>query len=910
MTRSWTPRPEPTTGQTVEVPALSLVALVGASGSGKSTFAERCFAPTQVLSSDHSRGLVADDENDQTASGDAFDALHHVAGIRLRRGLLTVVDATNVQAHARAELVKLARAHDVLPVAIVLDVPVTECLRRNESRPDRDFGPHVVRRHASQLRSSVGTLRREGFRVVHVLRGVEEVSSAQVTVTRMLTDRRDLRGPFDVVGDVHGCRSELETLLGRLGYTVRRDGAGRAVGAVAPAGRTAVFVGDLVDRGPDTPGVLRLVMGMVAAGEALCVPGNHENKLVRALRGRDVRLTHGLAESLDQLAEEPAEFRAAAEEFMDGLVSHLVLDDGRLVVAHAGLTQAYQGRASGRVRSFALYGDTTGETDEYGLPVRYPWAQDYRGRAAVLYGHTPTARPQWVNNTLCLDTGCVFGGALTALRYPEREVVSVPAEREWYPPVRPLVADADAAPQRPDAPQPPDAPQRPDAEPGSPAGAPDRAAGGHRDGLDLTDVLPDGPVRVVETAHHGRVAVRLENAAAALEVMSRFAIDPRPLLYLPPTMAPCPTSSLPEVLEHPAEAFGTYRGDGVLEVVCEEKHMGSRAVVLLARTPDVARRRFGLTAAGALWTRTGRAFLGDDLTVAFVDRLRAAADAAGLWAAVGADGADGTKADWVLLDSEIMPWSAKALELLRRQYAAVGAAGRAALPATVDVLESVAARGIDVAGLLAGTRSRSADVDAFTAAYQRYCWPTDGLTGLRVAPFQVLAAGGADEVTPRPGRTFHGRDHRWHLEVADALVLADPDLVAPTRRRVVRTDDEASVTAAVSWWEELTGAGGEGMVVKPLAGLVRGPRGLVQPGVKVRGREYLRIIYGPEYTEPANLDRLRRRALGHKRSLALREYALGLEALERTARGEPLWRVHECVFAVLACESEPVDPRL
>lgn len=264
----------------------------------------------------------------------------------------------------------------------------------------------------------------------------------------------------------------------------------------------------------------------------------------------------------------------------------------------------------------------------------------------------------------------------------------------------------------------------------------------------------------------------------------------------------------------------------------------------------------------------------------------------------------------MLLDTEIMPWSAKALELLRRQYAAVGAAGRAALPATVDVLETVAARGIDVTGLLARTRSRSADVDAFTAAYQRYCWPTDGLAGLRVAPFQVLAAGGADEATPRPGRTFHSRDHRWHLDLADALVLADPDLVAPTRRRVVRTDDEASVTAAVSWWEELTGAGGEGMVVKPLAGLARGPRGLVQPGVKVRGREYLRIIYGPEYSEPANLDRLRRRALGHKRSLALREYALGLEALEGTARGEPLWRVHECVFAVLACESEPVDPRL
>jgi protein phosphatase len=865
----------------LQIPVLSLVALVGASGSGKSTFAARNFAATQVLSSDHYRGLVADDEADQSATGDAFDALHHVAGLRLRRGLTTVVDATNVTEHARAELVKLARAHDVLPVAVVLDVPVEECVRRNESRADRDFGAHVVRRHAQQLRRSLGRLEREGFRVVHVLRGTAAVDDARVVLVPMLNDFRDRTGPFDVIGDVHGCRAELETLLTKLGYTLRRDDAGRAAGAEPPAGRTAVFVGDLVDRGPDTPGVLRLVMGMVAAGEALCVPGNHENKLLRALRGRQVKISHGLAESLEQLAAEPPQFRAQAERFMDGLVSHLVLDGGRLVVAHAGLPQRLHGRASGRVRSFALYGDTTGETDEYGLPVRYPWADDYRGRATVLYGHTPTRTPQWVNDTLCLDTGCVFGGALTAVRYPEREIVSVPAEREWYAPARPL--------------EPPDEP--------APAPVP-----AHGAGLDLADVLPAGPVRVVETTQLGRVSVRAENAAAALEVMSRFAIDPRPLIYLPPTMAPCATSALPDLLEHPTEAFAGYRDDGVPEVICEEKHMGSRAAVLLARTPEAATARFGLTGtAGAVWTRTGRAFLDRPLTARLVDRLRAAADAAGLWADVGVPDAP---ADWVLLDAEIMPWSAKALDLLRRQYAAVGAAGRAALPEAVALLERVAARGTDVADLLARTRARAGDVQAFTEAYRRYCWPTEGLAGLRVAPFQVLAAGVADLTAAPPAHVFADRDHRWHLGLADALVAADPDLVTPTRRLVVRTDDEASVTEGVAWWEELTSGGGEGMVVKPLAGLVRTERGLAQPGVKVRGREYLRIIYGPEYTEPTNLERLRQRRLGRKRSLALREYALGIEALERTARGEPLWRVHECVFAVLACESEPVDPRL
>jgi hypothetical protein len=251
-------------------------------------------------------------------------------------------------------------------------------------------------------------------------------------------DRRELTGPFDVIGDVHGCRAELETLLDTLGYRLHRDVFGRPVGADHPDGRTAVFLGDLVDRGPDTPGVLRLVMGMVEAGTALCVTGNHENKLVRALDGKNVRLAHGIAESLRQLREESAGFRRAAREFCRELVSHYVLDGGQLVVAHAGLKEELHGRDSGRVRAFAMYGETSGATDEYGLPVRYPWAHDYRGQAAVLYGHTPVADLVWVNNTLCLDTGAVFGGSLSALRYPERTTVSVPAERVWCEPVRPL----------------------------------------------------------------------------------------------------------------------------------------------------------------------------------------------------------------------------------------------------------------------------------------------------------------------------------------------------------------------------------------------------------------------------------------------------------------------------------------
>ncbi|MBL7497232.1 AAA family ATPase [Frankia sp. CNm7] len=432
--------------QPLRVPALSLVVLVGVAGSGKSTFAARHFRPTQVVSSDGCRALVADDPRDQSATGAAFEVAHLVTRHRLANGLLTVLDATSVEPAARRPLLELAREHDVPAVAIVLDLPEELCARRAAERPDRAVAAAVVHRQHMELRAGLHGLRAEGFAAVHVLRTEAEAAGTAVDLVGSPLDRRAEQGPFDIVGDVHGCLDELEELLGRLGYEIARDGAGRAVGAHHPTGRRAVFVGDLVDRGPDPAGVLRLAMGMVAAGDALAVAGNHEHKLVRALgragagvgAGGQAKVGGNLARTLELLGAEPAEFQAAAFDFCAGLAGHLVLDGGALVVAHAGLKEAYHGRDSDRALAFALFGDTTGERDEYGLPVRLPWAEQYRGRATVVYGHTPMFEHRWVNNTLCVDTGCCFGGSLTALRYPERELVSVQARREHYPPVRPL----------------------------------------------------------------------------------------------------------------------------------------------------------------------------------------------------------------------------------------------------------------------------------------------------------------------------------------------------------------------------------------------------------------------------------------------------------------------------------------
>ena len=844
----------------IKIPELSLVLLIGVSGSGKSSFAAKHFLPTEVLSSDFCRGLVSDDQNNQSATQDAFDVLGYIAGKRLAAGRLTVIDATSVQPESRRVLINLAKRHHVLCVAVVLNVPPEICLARNESRPDRDFGPQVVRRQLDQLRRSMKGLRREGFHRVVTLDGVEEIEAATFVRERVWNDRRNDHGPFDIIGDVHGCFDELVALLTELGYEVASD----ATTASHPEGRRALFLGDLVDRGPQTPAVLHLVMGMVRDGIALCIPGNHEVKLLRALQGRQVAASHGLTESLDQLRSEPPEFTKELIDFLDGLIGHYVLDDGQLVVAHAGLPASMHGRQSGAVRAFALYGDTSGETAEFGLPVRYPWADDYRGEATVVYGHTPVPEAIWINKTICLDTGCVFGGHLTALRYPERELVSVPARQVYYEPVRPLGTESASTSSI--------------REPGE---------------LDLTDVVGK---RIISTSLTRSVTIREQNAIAALEVMSRWAIDPRWLVYLPPTMAPTATTKVEGLLEHPNEAFETYRAVGVDAVVCEEKHMGSRAVVVVCRDVAAAARRFTTDrpSLGVIHTRTGRPFFSSPADEAdILERVRDAITAAGLWDELGTD--------WLVLDCELLPWSAKAEDLLRGQYAAVGAAASSTLAAEESVLAAAAGRGVDVEGLLATTKERIHMVDGFVDAYRRYCWEVATLDDLKLAPFQILAG---------EGETYALRDHLWHLEILSRLVAADETTFRLTRHIVVDLANQSSIDRGVSWWQELTDAGGEGMVVKPVNVAVHRPKGLVQPGIKCRSREYLRIIYGPEYTAPHNLERLRSRSLGLKRSLAIHEFSLGIESLQRFVANDPLYKVHECVFGVLALESEPVDPRL
>jgi len=426
----------------LKIPEFSLVVLVGVTGSGKTTFARKHFEDAETLSLDRSQPFSCGDEGSQAQSGDSFKLLHKAVSRRLKQGMLTVVDAANIDSDSRVALVRLAKKYYYTSIVIVLDLPGRTCKTHNASRTDRVVSSFVIYRQRMQLRRSLRRIKHEGFKYVYFLRSIKTINAVRHIVREKLpSNKREVRGPFDIIGDVHGCFTELVELLQKMDYVITRtngDGADYGFDVTPPEGRTALFLGDLVDRGPDSPSVLRLVMSMVKQGVAYCVPGNHDFKLHKYLAGSDIKVKHGLEKTLEQLRGENPQFLGEVDHFIAGLASHYVFDDGRLVIAHAGLEEAMHGRGGGTVRSYCLYGETTGETDEFGLPVRVNWALNYRGKAMVVYGHTPVLQAQWVNNTIDIDTGCVFGGSLTALRYPEKELVTVKARQVYHVRGRPM----------------------------------------------------------------------------------------------------------------------------------------------------------------------------------------------------------------------------------------------------------------------------------------------------------------------------------------------------------------------------------------------------------------------------------------------------------------------------------------
>ena len=404
----------------IEIPKLSLVMLFGAAKQERLKFAKKHFRDAEILFFSFSK------KDFDTQTPIKIEALYHEVEKRCALGKLTVVDATEMQPLERKQLISIAKKHHLLVVGISFEFPEKE--RDSSAEIDRWL---FLSEHGLSSFSSIGS--------------PEEMDQVTIQRVPLQVDRTSEQGPFDVIGDIHGCFDELCRLLKKLGYQIEShtDEGRTAFQVHHPDGRKVIFLGDLVDRGPKSPSVLQLVMDMVEANMAHCVMGNHDDRFYRVLSGRKVLIQYGLKQTLTQIRKCSSEWKDRVRRFLEQLPHHYVFDSGRLVVAHAGLIEPYHGRHSKAIRSFAIYGDPTGQRDEYGFPIRRNWAKEYHGEAWVIYGHTPVEKPVFQNRTVNIDTGCVFGGRLTAFRYPEQECVSVPSFRKYADLGRPFFTQKD-----------------------------------------------------------------------------------------------------------------------------------------------------------------------------------------------------------------------------------------------------------------------------------------------------------------------------------------------------------------------------------------------------------------------------------------------------------------------------------
>lgn len=394
----------------IDIPELSLVLLAGDKRSKKSAFIKRHFSLDEVLYLNAKEAKKDEEEL----------LLYETIKERLKDAKLTVMDIDEIKEQHKKNIIELAKKYHFFPVIIVF------------CSEDDSFTHKHFEKKREELKLS---LKEEGFRYVYVLMSGAEAIEAKVIRSKLYNNKKDIPGPFDIIGDVHGCYDELLELLKKLGYQIDEKG----YRAEHPKGRIVVFVGDLVDRGPKSMEVLRLAMNMVSLGNAYSVLGNHDGKLLRKLNGANVKVAHGLETTVSEMEHENESFIEEVRKFLEKRISHYVFDEGRLVVAHAGLKEKLHGRGSRKIRELAMFGQTTGKVDEYGFPERLNWAKDYHGKALVVYGHTPHKDVVFLNNTANIDTGCVFGGKLTAFRYPEHEIVSVKAKKTYYETSRPFL---------------------------------------------------------------------------------------------------------------------------------------------------------------------------------------------------------------------------------------------------------------------------------------------------------------------------------------------------------------------------------------------------------------------------------------------------------------------------------------
>ena len=863
----------------IDFPHAGIVLLVGPSNSGKTRLLSRLveqgtLLPSEIVSSDQFRALVSDveyinytkhakDEQEvlfakyKQISEKAFEAMGQLVSIRSALGKLTVVDATHLWPEDRINSVNIALKNHVPAIAIVLDVSEKKLLERDAQR-ELPRGRDRIKKQVRAFKNNLGSLKTEGFAELYSL---NEAELEQCTFRRLPNPLIiEVGAGLDFIGDIHGCYTEFLELLDKLGYSQSEEGV-----YVHSEGRKLVSVGDVLGRGPQSLNCLNFFMNHAEKDLAYMVDSNHGWKIARWLLGRKVELAHGdefVAAEFEYYEKKQGEkaaeqFKEKVKNFLLAAPSNLVFTKngiGVIVATHAGIRDKYIGKQSKRISDFCRYGDTDG-ADERGKPIRKDWYVHHQSGEIIIWGHDPRPLPEVVNNTINIDQGVVFGGRLTAYRYPQKTFVSVVAQADY-------ANDPDSFLHKCKR------------ERFSPPNILNFLKG-------FSVTTDDGEIRVQE----GLVK-------SSIEEVSHYTVPIEELVYIPPTMSPTTTPSLFEdYLEHPKEAFDYYKSQGRTTMVVQKKHMGSRAILLLFKTAEVAVDYVGYPTLGTIYTRTGRAFFDQTMTQTIVRQLNSDLNRAEYFTKY--------KTDFILLDAEILPWNLKAKELISAQFAHVSEVAIMDRQKVLDKLQEAERNGWKVNSWLEEFRSKLESAKIFRAVFEKYCWDTQGSEGIKIAAFHILAYS---------ERANFDQPHRWHMEQGRELAQIS-DLFMETEYKVV--NDEASEKEAIRWWQEITEDGHEGFVVKPETYIARNNKGrLIQPAIKVRGRNYLHIIYGIDYLRPENLARLKQRNVSRKQRHALMEFALGIEGVKRFVDKEPVGRVHECVLATLALETEPVDPRL
>lgn len=857
----------------IQLPKGAIVLCIGPSNSGKSTLLGKLVNNQQILhseivSSDTYRELVADidfidfstvhsEEQDvlyedyQRISTEAFNLLYAAVEARAKLNKVTFVDATNLRSFERAKYFEIAQKQHVPIFALIFDISKSELLIRDEKRL-QPRGKKRITQQINTMNYELKAIKKEPFHKLFVWRGEE------LNITRKPSlHELELGNGFDILGDIHGCYDEMLELITQLGYVKQGDVY------IHPEGRRLLSAGDVMSRGPKSIATMLFWLRQIEAGLSYMTDSNHGWKIARWLRGQSVSLNHGdeyVAEEFEQYEkhhgkEATEALKARFAKMLLAAPSHYILTKNnvrKVVITHAGIKDHYIGKQSKRILDFCRYGDIQ-RIDEQGKPIRADWFVEHKTSELIVWGHDPKIKPFKANRTLNIDQGVVFGGQLTAFRYPEQTLVAVTAHKNYVGNENnPLV----------------EAKSKRFANP---------KASHFMNGF------------IVHTKAGDDVTIPKEKALAALDTFSHHTLPIEQVVYIPPTMSPTPqTSSLPGYLEHPTEAFNYYKKNGVTQMIAEKKHMGSRAVIFIAKNESITKELLNTETLGIITTRTGRAFFDAQLQQEMVVAIHQELLAKNYF--------EKFETDFVLMDAEILPWNLKAHGLIDKQYANVS--DQALMDRQMLLSKLLATTHVDVSSWIDEYTHKVKNAARFDAVYQNYCWPTKDLKGIQIAPFHILA---------HSQTTNFDQPHTWHMEM-NAFLSENSSLFIATEYRLINNEqDEEEV---IQWWKDMTEHGHEGIVIKPLNFIEERKGKMLQPAIKVRGREYLRIIYGMDYTDETQLKQLKKRNPSRKMKNALLEFKLGLEGIQRFVHFESSARVHECVLATLALESEGIDPRL